>query len=121
MRSRFSAFVRKDAHYLYRTLHPEHDEHAQGGDAFVRKMKQHFAERIVYQKLEVLDSAGPDATGVAKVLFRARVMRRGKDVSFAELSYFAHDGVGLRYLSGSTVAYDALGLEHTITAFERGR
>jgi SEC-C motif-containing protein len=119
MRSRFTAFVKKEAAYLYRTLHPLHEEHGQGRDAFVRKMKQHLAERIVYQRLEVLDARCADESGIAKVLFRVRVMRRGKDVSFAELSLFARDGQGLRYVSGTSVGYEALPAERTIEAFER--
>ena len=46
----------------------------------------------------------PDADGVARVLFRAGVFTRGRDVGFVECSEFAHDGVGWRYLRGVTVA-----------------
>jgi SEC-C motif domain protein len=104
MRSRYAAFVRRHTAYLFRTLHPAHEDRARGEAAFMAGMKRHFAERLAYRKLEVLDSQPPDAEGLWRVLFLAHVSRRGKDVSFAELSTFAHDGVGLRYLSGRTFA-----------------
>jgi SEC-C motif-containing protein len=117
MRSRYAAFVKKDARYLYRTLHPGHDEHAQGEAAFISRMKRHFAERIVYRKLEVLDRDGPLEDGCFRVLFVAHMSQRGKDLSFAELSWFASDGVGLRYLSGINVPLTELGERRTIAAF----
>lgn len=109
MRSRYTAFVKRDAAYLFRTLHAAHEDKRRGEAAFFSDMKRYFAERTVYRKLEILDSAGPDAQGISKVLFLAQLARRGKDVSFAELSLFAHDGTGLRYLSGTTMAPSALG------------
>ena len=92
-----------------RTLHPAHEDRTRGEAAFMAGMKRHFAERLAYRKLEVLDSQPPDAEGLWRVLFLAHVSRRGKDVSFAELSTFAHDGVGLRYLAGRTFAPAELG------------
>jgi SEC-C motif-containing protein len=37
------------------------------------------------------------------VRFRVKVFQKGKDVSFEELSEFAHDGVGWRYVRGAEV------------------
>ena len=50
--------------------------------------------------LSVIESAPPDEAGVARVLFHARVFEAGRDLSFVELSRFAHDGEGWRYLDG---------------------
>ncbi len=120
MRSRFSAFVLKRSGYLYRTLHPQHDDHGQGEAAFTRRLTKHLADRIVYQRLDVLDHQGADADGIHRVLFVAHVKRRGRDVSFAELSYFAHDGVGFRYLSGRTMSLAELGARRSIAMVEGG-
>lgn len=122
MRSRYAAFVKKDIAYLFRTLHPSHDDHARGYAAFAAAMKRHFAERVAYRKLEVLDRRTPDRDGIAKVLFIARMSHRGRDASFAEISSFAHDGMGWRYLAGLTMPVSALGEEPrqaTIAALER--
>ena len=40
----------------------------------------------------------------ARVLFHATVFEKGRDRSFVELSTFAHDGTGWRYLSGEARA-----------------
>lgn len=111
MRSRFSAFVKRDAAYLYRTLHPQHDDFAQGQARFVKQLRAHLNGRVVYQKLEVLEHLVEPGAETAQVLFIARVAARGKDASFAELSSFAHDGVGYRYLAGRTLPVAALGPE----------
>ncbi len=34
------------------------------------------------------------------MLFAATLKQRGRDLSFVELSSFAHDGTGIRYLLG---------------------
>jgi SEC-C motif-containing protein len=52
------------------------------------------------------------------VLFVAHLAKRGKDASFAELSSFAHDGTGIRYLAGHTFAAREVPRGTTIDALE---
>jgi SEC-C motif-containing protein len=101
MRSRFAAFARGEVDYLVRTLHPDHrDLVEQPREALVRALRD-AVRRYRYMRLEVLDVHPPDAAGVARVRFRAHVFEKGKDRSFTELSDFARDGTGWRYLSGA--------------------
>jgi SEC-C motif-containing protein len=120
MRSRFAAFARADAAYLWRTLHPDHEDRAraertQTERQALRELRD-GARAHRYMRLTVLDARGD------LVLFLAGVFRKGRDVSFVELSRFAHDGVGWRYLSGEGRATSELadpqGL--TIDAFGSG-
>ena len=99
MRSRFAAFAMKEVEYLWRTLHPDHDDRSEPKDAVVRAIREACASNR-YMGLDVLDAEPADANGVARVLFKAKIFSRGKDISFVELSDFAHDGEGWRYLRG---------------------
>lgn len=108
MRSRYSAFARGDAAYLLRTLHPDHADREAGEAAVLASLREGFA-RCRYERLAVLDRRPPGADGLAEVLFHARVREAGRDRSFVERSYFAHDGAGWRYLAGDLVPAAALG------------
>ncbi len=102
MRSRYTGFALKKVDYLWRTLHREHADRAATqaeGLAAIR----YAAEGYRYMGLTVLDREGPDAKGVARVLFHAKMFQKGRDVSFVECSDFAHDGEGWRYRAGSPV------------------
>lgn len=98
MRARYSAFVRGEAAFLWRTLHPDHDDREGSYDDFSARVSR--TDRVDYRKLTVLDDDGPDDEGVARVLFHVSARMDGKDASFMELSYFVHDGTGWRYLVG---------------------
>ncbi len=96
MRSRFSAFVRKDGAYIWRTLHSEHDARSGEQASFVQSIA---STRRRYTALRVLDTAPPDRDGAAMVLFAARFddgLRKGHLV---ELSVFLDEG-GWKYLAG---------------------
>ncbi|HEY1695184.1 MAG TPA: YchJ family metal-binding protein [Polyangiaceae bacterium] len=93
MRSRFAAFARADAAYLWRTLHADHEDRARPEAEVLRALRD-GARAHRYVRLTILEARGD------LVLFRAGVFQKGRDVSFVELSRFAHDGVGWRYLSG---------------------
>jgi SEC-C motif-containing protein len=103
MRSRFAAFVRGEHAYLFRTLHHDHEDHAPGEEALRAQLAKN-AKRTRYDALRVLDRDGPDADGIARVLFHVTMRIDGRDASFAELSSFAHDGTGWRYVGGVTRA-----------------
>lgn len=90
MRSRYAAFAEKQAEYLWATLHPGHEDRALGHDSAIAGIKETAAEHR-YVGLTVLDTAGPDEGGIARVLFHARVFRKGVDRSFVELSEFARE------------------------------
>lgn len=101
MRSRYAAFTRKDARYLWRTLHPDHDDRSAGEAAYLSSLEKSFP-LVRYKSLLILDRRAPDREGVALVLFAAFLtMKKGGDRSFVELSRFANDGTGWRYLFGS--------------------
>ncbi len=97
MRSRFAAFATGDAEYLWRTLHPRHEDRAHPKEQVVRALKTN-ARNLKFMRLTILQADGE------RVLFHAAVFEKGKDRSFVELSTFAHDGTGWRYLSGEARA-----------------
>lgn len=109
MRSRYAAFAKNEAAYLWRTLHPKHEDRAMGEAAAVASIKATASEHR-YMGLRVLDRRGPDEGGTAQVLFHARVFHKGVDMSFVELSDFQHDGVGWRYLRGEGLSTRQLGV-----------
>ena len=121
MCSRYSAFVRGDEQYLLRTLHPDHADWEAGEQSLRRSLKETF-HRSRYGGLAVLDQRPPGSDGLAEVLFHARVREGSRDRSFVERSYFAHDGVGWRYLAGDLLPAAALKgpiAKLTLEAFEK--
>jgi len=110
MRSRYAAYARGEAEYTWTTLHPDHEDRARDRDEVLAEIRE-ARRRFRYMALTVLDRAPPDAEGVARVLFVARVFERGRDRSFVERSDFLHDGTGWRYLSGTAVPTARLELE----------
>jgi SEC-C motif domain protein len=101
MRTRYSAFAAGEIDYLFRTLHPEHDDLAIP-ESELRESLRRSTRDHKYMGLTILDAAKPDAQGLAHVLFLAKVFENGRNISFVELSAFAHDGTGWRYLSGTS-------------------
>ncbi len=93
MRSRFAAFALGDADYLWRTLHPEHEDRAQDRAAVVGAMKA-TARSLKFMRLTILEAKGDTVT------FRAAVFEKGRDRSFVERSTFARAGGAWRYRSG---------------------
>lgn len=102
MRSRYAAFARKEVGYLWRTLHPEHEDRAEDERRVTDALRDAVA-RHKYMGLTILDRRAPDEAGIALVLFLARIFEKGQERSFVELSEFAHDGAGWRYLRGRLV------------------
>lgn len=99
MRSRFAAFVVRDAAYLARTLHSSHDGAADRA-AYEAGLARHLAGPVRYRALRVLGATPEDADGVSKVLFSVDVIDRGRARPFAEVSSFARDGGVLGYVAG---------------------
>lgn len=129
VRSRFSAFALHDAPYLWKTLDPEHEDRAlvktQGmSEADMLRRIKINAVALRYMRLRLFDRSGPDADGIARVLFYAGIYEKGRELSFIELSRFRHDGAGWRYLAGelrpATGLRDPIPEGISIAAFERG-
>lgn len=106
MRSRYAAFALGEAEYLLRTLDAAHADRALPRAELLRSLRG-ARERLRYPSLEILDSRQTADAG--EVLFVAGVVERGKDQSFVELSDFANDGAGWRYVSGILVPLAELG------------
>lgn len=122
MRSRYAAFAKNDAAYVWRTLHPEHEDRRRG-EAEVLPQIRATARALRYMGLSILDRRAPDDEGLAQVLFLARVFEKGQDRSFVELSDFLHDGEGWRYLRGETLPAGRIDGDPgllTIATFPRG-
>lgn len=96
MRSRFAAFSLGDAEYLWRTLHPDHEDRAGGQVTVVAAIKA-AARSLRFMRLTILEATGDQVT------FRAAVFEKGQDRSFTERSTFARDEGGWRYLSGEVL------------------
>jgi SEC-C motif-containing protein len=107
VRSRFSAFALHDDDYLWRTLHPDHEDRSRPRELYRRAVR---SSPVRYMGLSLLDRAPLGEASPAQVLFLATVFERGKDRSFIELSDFlySYDGEGLRYLSGVTLPKSAV-------------
>jgi SEC-C motif-containing protein len=116
MRSRFAAFAIGDAEYLWRTLHPDHEDRARPKADVLRDLKT-ASRTLKYMRLTIL------AAKDARVLFLAAIFAKGKDCSFVELSTFAHDGTGWRYLFGDNRDAREVGdiARLTIESFSDGR
>ena len=93
MRSRFAAFAAGEAEYLWRTLHSSHPDRALPKAEVVRALT-HACRTHKYMRLAILDARED------RVLFRAEVFEKGKDRSFVELSEFAKEEGGWRYVGG---------------------
>lgn len=122
MRSRYAAFATKDVRYLWRTLHAEHDDRARPEEQVIRELREACSANR-YLGLRILDAREPGADGVARVLFVAKVFRKGRDLSFVEASDFARDGESRawRYLRGDAQPLEAAGPPGELTLETFGR
>jgi SEC-C motif-containing protein len=99
VRSRYSAFALGKIDYLYDTLHDDHPDRRHAPDQILAALRAASAS-FKYMGLTIVESEPRDRDGYCRVLYLARIFRRGEDVSFLELAEFLHDGVGLRYRNG---------------------
>jgi len=99
MRSRYAAYANKLAPYIYRTTHSNHEDRKRPESDVMREIRDAVSS-LRFMHLTVLDHEDPNETGLARVLFFARVFEKGQNRSFIELSDFLHDGTGWRYLRG---------------------
>jgi SEC-C motif-containing protein len=108
MRSRFAAFALGDAEYLWKTLHPDHEDRAHPKGAVLRSLKD-ASRTLKYMRLTILEAKDD------RVLFLAACFEKGRDRSFVELSTFARDAAGWRYLSGESRPASAFDDPATLT------
>lgn len=98
-RSRYAAFALGEIDYLIRTLHPDHIDLALPEDVLRSTLGSACREHR-YTGFEILEVTLTEAHGTVK--FRARVFRRGVDLSFVELSRFEKVDGTWRYKDGQT-------------------
>jgi SEC-C motif-containing protein len=101
VRSRYAAFALGKVDYLLRTLHEDHPDRSKPQERIEQALKA-ASSAFKYMGLSIIESEPRDKDGYCRVLYLARIFRRGEDVSFLELAEFLHDGVGLRYRNGKT-------------------
>lgn len=99
MRSRYSAFARNIPDYLWETLHSTHEDRQLDAVVFAERFSANSPNRT-YRGLRIIETRPPDADGVARVLFTARIRDRGRSADFSELSYFALEDGRWRYITG---------------------
>ncbi len=104
MRSRFSAFAKKEVDYLEVTLHAEHEDRKRLPPAQIVASIRETSRDFRYLALTVLGTADFDDQGTARVFFFAKVFSKGIDFSFVELSEFRREGEAIRYLRGEARA-----------------
>lgn len=108
VRSRYAAFALGRVDYLIKTLHEDHPDKRDRRDKLELALRT-ASSTFKYMGLVIIESQKPDQAGTERVLYLARLFRKGTDVSFFELADFAHDGNGLRYIAGKTK--DAVGMK----------
>lgn len=102
VRSRYAAFALGKVAYLLRTLHEDHPDRSKPRPQLEAALRA-ASSAFKYMGLTIVEAEPRDRDGYCRVLYLARIFRRGDDVSFIELAEFLHDGVGLRYRNGRTV------------------
>lgn len=107
VRSRYSAFALGKIDYLYDTLHDDHPDRRHKPEQILAALRA-ASTSFKYMGLVIIEAEPRDRDGFCRVLYLARIFRKGTDVSFVELADFLHDGIGLRYRNGKTM--DAVGM-----------
>jgi SEC-C motif domain protein len=82
MRSRYSAYVKVAADYLYETTHPNHRK------GYDHEGTRTWAESAEWQGLEIIASSGGADDLVGQVEFKARYAENGEDKEHHELGQF---------------------------------
>ena len=112
VRARYSAFALGEIGFLYGTLHDGHPDRQKPEERVLAALRA-ASGSFKYMGLRLFDVKAKDEHGAARVLYRARIFRRGTDVSFIELAEFADQDGAPRYLAGTTI--DAAGSSDTLT------
>jgi len=100
VRARYSAFALGEIDFLHRTLHEDHPDRIKHSRDHVLAALRAASASFKYMGLEIREAHDADEHGIARVVYRARIFRKGSDVSFVERAEFRNDGEGWRYLGG---------------------
>ena len=99
MRSRYSAYVKKEIDYLFTSLHPRHRAD------FDKKSTLAWAESAEWHKLEILESSGGGAEDKeGRVEFIASYSEKGVKKEHHELATFKKEAETWYFLNGKTVS-----------------
>lgn len=104
MRSRYSAFAKRDVAYLMRTLHSSHPDLKQPPDT-LRLALRAATSRYRYVRLDILDTTPVSSEGTGRVLFFVELYESGKARSFYELSDFAQENGAWKYVGGEGASH----------------
>lgn len=85
MKSRFSAYVVKDANYIMKTTHTNNSQYSLDKNNWKKDILD-FCNNTEFKKLDILEFIDGDSK--AFVEFRATIFINGKDASFTERSEF---------------------------------
>ena len=97
VRSRYAAYAVGDVDYLWRTLHPGHEDRALP-EALARETLRDTARSFKYTGLTIHEEHVDGDVGTVR--FFAKVFTKGRDCSFGETSRFERTEDGWRYRSG---------------------
>jgi len=99
MRSRYTAYAKKNIGYLYSSLHPDHRKD------YDEKSTRQWAERSQWHSLEILDtSGGGEADTEGTVEFIATFTEGGARREHHELARFQKDDDRWYFVDGSPIA-----------------
>lgn len=118
VRARYAAFAQGGVDYLVATTHPDNPDWLAPRDQVIASLRR-LMSSCKFTGLTVLDAAQGGERGQA--LFRARLFKKGKDVSFTELSDFARDDGRWKYVDGRFVDGEWRGLTLAAAASDPGR
>jgi len=98
MRSRYSAYARKEIEYLFTSLHPDHRSN------YDEKSTRAWAESAVWHKLEILETTDGGSEDIeGKVEFIVSYTEQGLKKNHHELSTFRKESGTWYFVSGENV------------------
>lgn len=97
MRSRYSAYAKRQADYIIKTTHPRNPAFKQDAKKWKKEILK-FCDSTQFKKLEILGSREEETA--ATVTFRAHLATREGDYSYIEMSAFEKIDGAWTYLNG---------------------
>jgi len=101
MKSRYSAFVAGDYHYIMRTTHPENSDHTTDIKMWEISILE-FCNKTEFKSLTILESHLEEETST--VTFKACLFQNSQDISFVEKSLFYKVNNQWLYHSGEFIS-----------------
>lgn len=100
VRARYAAFALGEIDFLYATLHTNHADRVKHTRERCLAAFRAASDQFKYMGLKLMESRPADEHGTSRVLYLARIFRKGTNVSFVELAEFAEESGAVRYLAG---------------------